>query len=117
MSKQVDAILIPNPKRFTLFPIDHHDLWAFYKKALNSFWVAEEIVLDVDIVHWEDKLNDDERYYIKNILAFFANADGIVNENILDRFQKDVQFLEANYFYSFQMTIENIHAEVNFNKL
>lgn len=108
----VPDILVPNPKRFTLFPIKHHDIWQMYKTAVNSFWVAEELKLDTDLVDWNEKMNDDERNYVKHILAFFANADGIVNENLLENFQNQVTFLEAKYFYAFQMTIENIHAEV-----
>lgn len=107
----VDNILRPNPKRFTLFPIKYNDIWKMYKTAENSFWVAEELKLDTDLDDWNNKLNDNERYYIKHVLAFFANADGIVNENLIERFCKDVTYLEAQYFYNFQMTIENIHAE------
>lgn len=110
--QNVDLILQPNPHRFTLFPIKYHDIFKMYKMAQNSFWVPEELKLDVDLDDWNNRMNDDERNYIKHILAFFANADGIVNENLIERFQKDVTFLEAQYFYAFQMTIENIHAEV-----
>lgn len=107
---QVDPILVPNPNRYTLFPIQHADLWRFYKVAENSFWVAEELKLDTDLHDWNNVLNDDERYYIKHILAFFANADAIVNENLLSRFEQEVQYPEAQYFYRFQGAIEQIHS-------
>ena len=106
-----DALLVPNTKRFTLLPIRYHDLWKLYKTAINSFWVIEEIAIAEDLVDWKEKLTDNERYYIKHILAFFAQSDGIVNENLIERFEKEVSFLEAKYFYRFQGTIENIHAE------
>lgn len=112
MSQQIDSILLPNPARFTLLPIKHHDLWKFYKVGFNTFWGPAELKLDTDIVHWETKLTDNEKSYIKYILAFFANADGIVNENLLQRFQNDVHYIEASYFYTYQAMIENVHAEV-----
>lgn len=110
--EETDEILKENPARFTLFPIKYSDLWQMYKIAENSFWVAEEIELEKDLNDWNNRLTDNERYYIEHILAFFAQADGIVNENLLLRFQKEVKFLEAQYFYQFQGMIENIHAEV-----
>ena len=109
---EIDEILRPNPTRFTLFPIKYHDLWQMYKIAVESFWVAEEIELEKDLSDWNNKLTEDEKYYIEHILAFFAQADGIVNENLLLRFQQEVTALEAQNFYQFQGTIENIHAEV-----
>lgn len=108
----MDKILTPNPNRFTLFPIQHPDLWKFYKIAFNTFWGPGELKLDLDKRDWENKLTETEKEYIKYILAFFANADGIVNENLVERFQKDVNYIEANYFYSYQSMIENVHAEV-----
>lgn len=105
-----DLILQTNPNRYRLFPIQHHDLWNFYKLAQNSFWVAEELKLDTDLHDWNNVLNDDERYYIKHILAFFANADAIVNENLLLRFEQEVQYPEAQYFYRYQGAIEQIHS-------
>ena len=79
----VEPILEDNPNRFVLFPIEHNDIWNFYKKSEASFWTAEEIDLAADIVDWNDKLNDDERYFIKHILAFFAASDGIVNLSLI----------------------------------
>lgn len=108
----LDPILRPNQNRYTLFPIQHRDLWKFYKVAENSFWVPEEIKLDKDPHDWKHRLTDDERYYIKHILAFFANADAIVNENLLMRFEQEVQYPEAQYFYRFQGAIEQIHSIV-----
>lgn len=107
-----DAILTPDPdRRFMIIPIQHDDIWELYNKAKTSYWNAEELKLDTDINDWENKLNDDERYYIEHILAFFSQADGIVNENLLVSFEREVQFPEAQYFYRYQGMIENIHAE------
>lgn len=108
----LDDILKPNPARFTLFPIKYDDMWKMYKIAMDSFWVPEEIELEKDLDDWNNRLTDNERYYIEHILAFFAQADGIVNENLLLRFSQEVTPLEAQYFYGFQAMIENIHAEV-----
>jgi ribonucleoside-diphosphate reductase subunit M2 len=82
-----------------------------YKKAEASFWTAEEIDLSKDLHDWNNRLNDDERYFISHVLAFFAASDGIVNENLLERFSGEVQIPEARCFYGFQIMIENIHAE------
>ena len=107
----VEPILEDNPNRFVLFPIQHDDIWAFYKKSEASFWTAEEIDLAADLVDWSEKLNDDERYFIKHILAFFAASDGIVNENLAENFVAEVQYTEAKFFYGFQIMMENIHSE------
>jgi ribonucleoside-diphosphate reductase beta chain len=106
-----EPILKENKDRFVLFPILHNDIWSFYKKAEASFWTAEEIDLGADIHDWENKLNDDERHFIKHVLAFFAASDGIVNENLAENFVREVQYTEAKFFYGFQITIENIHSE------
>ena len=107
----VEPILEDNPNRFVLFPIQHDDIWQFYKKSEASFWTAEEIDLAADIVDWNEKLNDNERYFIKHILAFFAASDGIVNENLAEHFVAEVQYTEAKFFYGFQIMMENIHSE------
>jgi ribonucleoside-diphosphate reductase beta chain len=107
----VEPILEPNEGRFVLFPIQHDDIWAFYKKAEASFWTAEEIDLSTDILDWENKLNENEKHFVKHILAFFAASDGIVNENLAENFLSEVQYTEAKFFYGFQITIENIHSE------
>jgi len=106
-----EPILEENPNRFVLFPIEHDDIWKMYKKAEASFWTAEEIDLSADLVDWESKLNDNERNYIKHVLAFFAASDGIVNENLAENFVAEVQYTEAKFFYGFQIAMENIHSE------
>lgn len=106
-----EPILMDNPDRFVLFPIVHDDIWAYYKKAEASFWTAEEIDLEPDLVDWAQKLNDDERHFIKHVLAFFAASDGIVNENLAENFVAEVQYTEAKFFYGFQIMMENIHSE------
>ena len=108
---QNEPILKENPNRFVLFPIKHNDIWDIYKKAEASFWTAEEIDLHQDITDWENKLTDDERYFVKHILAFFAASDGIVNENLAENFVNEVQYTEAKFFYGFQIMMENIHSE------
>ena len=106
-----EPILKENPGRFVLFPIEHHDIWKMYKESEASFWTAEEIDLQQDLTDWENKLNDNERFFIKNVLAFFAASDGIVNENLAENFVAEVQYSEAKFFYGFQIAIENIHSE------
>jgi ribonucleoside-diphosphate reductase beta chain len=108
----VEPILTENRNRFVLFPIEHHDIWSFYKKAEASFWTAEEVDLGQDLTDWDEKLNDNERYFIKHVLAFFAASDGIVNENLAENFLSEVQYTEAKFFYGFQIAIENIHSEM-----
>jgi len=107
----MEPLIDPNPDRFCTFPIKYHDIWEMYKKAEASFWTAEEIDLHEDTRHWMT-LNNDEQYFISNILAFFASSDGIVTENLAVRFMKDIQLPEARAFYGFQIMIENIHSEV-----
>ena len=107
----VEPILKENKDRFVIFAIKHHDLWEWYKKCEASFWTAEEIDLHQDLTDWTSKLNDDERYFIKHILAFFAASDGIVNENLAENFVNEVQYSEAKFFYGFQIMMENIHSE------
>jgi len=111
MSQQ-EPILVPNENRFVIFPIQHQDIWDWYKKMEASFWTAEEIDLHQDLVDWKSKLSADERYFIKHILAFFAASDGIVNENLAENFVSEVQYSEAKFFYGFQLMMENIHSEV-----
>ncbi|MFT4567296.1 MAG: ribonucleoside-diphosphate reductase beta chain [Saprospiraceae bacterium] len=111
MTQFVEPILKENPNRFVLFPIEHDDIWAFYKKSEASFWTAEEIDLHQDISDWSNKLNDNERHFIKHVLAFFAASDGIVNENLAENMVSEVQYTEAKFFYGFQIMMENIHSE------
>lgn len=108
----VEPLLRENKDRFVIFPIKHQDIWEWYKKHEASIWTAEEIDLHQDLVDWNDKLNNDERYFLKHILAFFAASDGIVNENLAVNFVNEVQYPEARFFYGFQLMIENIHSEV-----
>lgn len=108
---QIEPILQENKDRFVIFPIKHHDIWDYYKKMEASFWTAEEIDLHQDFSDWTNKLNSDERYFIKHILAFFAASDGIVNENLAENFVNEVQYSEAKFFYGFQIMMENIHSE------
>ena len=106
-----EPLLTPNPNRFVIFPLKHHDLWEHYKISQHLFWTAEEIDLQYDTADWEEKLNDNERHYIKMILAFFAASDGIVNANLAQNFVNEVQYPEAMFYYGFQIMMENIHSE------
>jgi len=106
-----ELLLRDNPNRFVLFPIKYKEIWRFYKLAEASFWTAEEIDLGNDVSDWDRKLNDNERWFISHVLAFFAASDGIVNENLAARFMKEVQIPEVRCFYGFQIAIENIHSE------
>ncbi|MGO3241205.1 MAG: ribonucleoside-diphosphate reductase small subunit [Sphingobacteriaceae bacterium] len=108
----IEPILQENKDRFVIFPIQHDDIWQFYKKAEASFWTAEEVDLSPDMNDWQNKLNKDERYFISHVLAFFAASDGIVNENLAVNFVQEVQYPEARCFYGFQIMIENIHSEM-----
>jgi ribonucleoside-diphosphate reductase beta chain len=108
---QIEPILQENKNRFVIFPIQHHDIWEWYKKMEASFWTAEEIDLSQDLNDWNNKLNNEERYFVKHILAFFAASDGIVNENLAENFVSEVQYSEAKFFYGFQIMMENIHSE------
>jgi ribonucleoside-diphosphate reductase beta chain len=106
----LEPILQENPGRFVLFPIKYSEIWNMYKQAEASFWTAEEIDLQQDLTDWET-LSEDEKHFIKHVLAFFAASDGIVNENLVVNFMTDVTVPEARCFYGFQVAIENIHAE------
>lgn len=108
---QVEPILEDNKDRFVLFPIKHQNIWKMYKQAEASFWTAEEIDLTPDLQDWHQKLTEDERFFIKHVLAFFAASDGIVNENLAVNFLQEVQYPEARCMYGFQVMIENIHSE------
>lgn len=106
-----EPLLCPNDHRFVLFPIKYSKVWEMYKKHEASFWTTAEIDLSEDISHWQNKLNDNERHFIKTVLAFFAASDGIVLENLAMRFLTEVQIPEARCFYGFQLAMENIHSE------
>lgn len=105
-----ETLLKPNPGRFVIFPIQYPDVWKFYLRHKASFWTPEEIDLSADIDHWENKLNDNERHFVSHVLAFFAASDGIVNENLANRFMSEVQLPEARFFYGFQIMMENEHS-------
>nr|CDS33218.1 ribonucleoside diphosphate reductase subunit [Hymenolepis microstoma] len=107
----IEPILEPNPGRFVIMPIQYHDIWEFYKKAVASFWTVEEVDLTKDLTDWEG-LNDGERHFISHVLAFFAASDGIVNENLCMNFCQEVQIPEARCFYGMQIAVENIHSEM-----
>jgi ribonucleoside-diphosphate reductase beta chain len=109
---QQEPILQDNPDRFVLFPIQHQDIWEHYKKQQGAFWRAEEVDLAQDLTDWANRLNDNERHFIKHVLAFFAASDGIVNENLAENFVREVQYTEAKMFYGFQIMMENIHSEM-----
>ncbi|MBK9640750.1 MAG: ribonucleotide-diphosphate reductase subunit beta [Saprospiraceae bacterium] len=111
MNNHIEPLLKENPNRFVLFPIEHDDIWKFYKNAEACFWTPEEIDLQADLTDWETKLNDDEKHFIKHVLAFFAASDGIVNENLAENMVRTVQYTEAKFFYGFQIMMENIHSE------
>ena len=106
----MEKILTENPGRFVIFPIEHNDIWEFYKQHQAAFWTAEEVDLTNDIRDWEN-LTDNEKYFIKNVLSFFAASDGIVNENLAENFYREVQYPEARCFYGYQIMMENIHSE------
>jgi ribonucleoside-diphosphate reductase subunit M2 len=115
MSKLIiEPLLAPDDNRFVMFPIKYEDIWSMYQKQIDCFWRPEEIDLSKDLAHW-DALNKDERYYISMILAFFAASDGIVLENLAQRFMSDVQVSEARAFYGFQIAMENIHSHTYSN--
>ncbi|KAJ9590217.1 hypothetical protein L9F63_016667, partial [Diploptera punctata] len=107
----LEPLLKPNPTRFVIFPIQYPDIWNMYKKAEASFWSAEEVDLSKDMADWVT-LTADEKHFISHVLAFFAASDGIVNENLVERFSQEVQVTEARCFYGFQIAIENIHSEM-----
>ncbi|THH28035.1 hypothetical protein EUX98_g6147 [Antrodiella citrinella] len=106
-----EPLLMESKRRFVLFPIQYHEIWQMYKKAEASFWTAEEMDLSKDIHDWTNRLNDNKRHFVSHVLAFFAASDGIVNENLVERFSNEVQAAEARCFYSFQIMMENIHSE------
>ena len=106
-----EPLLIDNENRYVMFPIQDQNIWDMYKKQVECFWRAEEVDLSKDLTHWK-KLDNNEKYFIKMIIAFFAASDGIVLENLAVRFMNDVQLSEARAFYGFQIAMENIHSEM-----
>lgn len=110
MASNNEPMLSEEENRYVIFPIKHDSFWEMYKRAEANFWTAEELDLSKDLMDW-NKLNSNEQFFIKNILAFFAASDGIVNENLVERFCQEVKILEAKFFYGFQIAMENIHSE------
>ena len=106
-----EVLLTENKRRFVLFPIKFPEIWEAYKRAEASFWTAEEIDLSKDLHDWNNRMNENERFFISRVLAFFAASDGIVNENLVENFSAEVQIPEAKCFYGFQIMMENIHSE------
>ena len=112
MSKTTqEPLLTPDDNRFVMFPIQDESIWNMYKKQVDCFWRAEEVDLSKDLKDWQT-LNDDEKHFVKMILAFFAASDGIVLENLGLRFMTEVQLSEARAFYGFQIAMENIHSQM-----
>ncbi|TFY59801.1 hypothetical protein EVJ58_g5554 [Rhodofomes roseus] len=111
LPENMEPLLTESKRRFVLFPIQYHEIWQMYKKAEASFWTVEEIDLSKDTHDWNNRMNDNERHFISHVLAFFAASDGIVNENLVERFSNEVQAAEARCFYGFQIMMENIHSE------
>jgi len=111
VTEDQEPLLVETKRRFVLFPIQYPEIWQMYKKAEASFWTAEEMDLSKDVHDWTNKLNDNERHFVSHVLAFFAASDGIVNENLIERFSNEVQAAEARCFYGFQIMMENIHSE------
>lgn len=106
-----EPLLQENPNRHVIFPIEHADIWAKYKQHMSVFWIPEEIDLSKDVAHWNEKLNDNERHFIKHILGFFAGSDGIVMENLAMRFTREIGIPEAKFFYACQNLLESVHSE------
>ena len=113
-NNNLEPLLIPDDNRFVMFPIKYQDIWNMYQKQVDCFWRPEEIDLSKDLTHW-DGLHSDEKMFISMILAFFAASDGIVLENLAQRFMSDVQVSEARAFYGFQIAMENIHSHTYSN--
>jgi len=111
LPEREEPLLKESKRRFVLFPIQYNEIWSMYKKAEASFWTAEEMDLSRDVIDWSTRLTDNERYFISHVLAFFAASDGIVNENLVERFSNEVQVAEARCFYGFQIMMENVHSE------
>jgi len=105
-----EILLRENKNRYVVFPIQFNDIWELYKIALGAFWTVDEIDFSKDVGDWEQRLNDNERFFIKNILAFFAASDGIVNENLAINFYNEIQIPEARNLYATQIQIEAIHG-------
>jgi ribonucleoside-diphosphate reductase subunit M2 len=109
--REIEPLLLPDENRFVMFPIKHNDVWELYQKSVDSFWKAEDVDLSKDLYDWK-KLTDDEQNFIKMVLAFFAASDGIIIENLAQRFMVEIQSAEIRAFYAFQNFMENIHSQM-----
>jgi ribonucleoside-diphosphate reductase beta chain len=107
---EIEPLLTETKNRHVIFPINYDDIWSMYKKHVSTYWTVEEIDFSKDGADWA-KLSEDEQYFIKNVLAFFAASDGIVNENLVLRFMSEIKVPEVLAFYSFQNAIETVHSE------
>jgi len=113
MVDHVEPLLAENgTRKYSAFPIKYQDIFNMYKKAVSTFWTVEEVPLTQDVADWRDKLNDDERYFIKHVLGFFAGSDGIVMENIANNFAEEVTDPSARLFYAYQAFNESVHSEM-----
>ena len=110
MEQKYDPLVDSEDNRYVLFPIKYDEIWQIYKKAVATFWTVEEINFGGDMEHWA-KLNDNEKHFIKHVLAFFAGTDGIVMENLAQRFMSEIKIPEAKNFYAYQIFIEGVHSE------
>ena len=115
MAEEPEPLLLNDDSRFVVLPVTHEDVYAMYKKAVSSFWIAEEVDISKDLTDWNNRLNDEERHFISMIIAFFAGSDGLVNENLASRFYGEIQNSEVRLFYGFQIAMEGIHSEVYSN--
>tara|TARA_B100000575_G_C23092078_1_gene629654 strand:- start:451 stop:1425 length:975 start_codon:yes stop_codon:yes gene_type:complete len=106
----LEPLLTETKNRHVIFPIQYNDVWSMYKKHVSTYWTVEEIDFSKDGKDWET-LSQDEQYFIKNVLAFFAASDGIVNENLVLNFMSEIKVPEVLAFYSFQNAIETVHSE------
>lgn len=111
MSDKAEPILQPENNRYVILPIQYQDIWDYYKIQEAAFWRVEEVDLSDDLKDWKS-LKDEERFFIKNTLSFFAASDGIVSENLAENFVREVQYAEAKHFYGFQIMMENIHSQM-----
>ena len=106
----IEKILQENPNRFTLLPIQYPEIWKLYKEMQATVWFVEELSFSDDLKDWA-KMTESEKHFVKMILAFFASADAIVNENICQNFATEIQIPEARAVYSFQIMMEQVHSE------
>jgi ribonucleotide reductase beta subunit family protein with ferritin-like domain len=110
--RALEPILTEDDRRYVIYPIKYPRVWEMYKRHKSNPWTVNDIDMTVDIIHWIERLNPSERFFIENVLAFFASSDGIVNENLAEQFSREVKVPEAKFFYANQMDMENTHSEM-----